>query len=54
MKKKNKTVIIECEESKKSKKSGVSRYIVKKDSDEKIEKKKYSPVLKKYTIHKEK
>lgn len=51
-----KLIILECEESKLSEKSGVSRYIVEKnekDSD-KIEKKKWSPILKKYTIHKEK
>ncbi|AGC66899.1 50S ribosomal protein L33 [Candidatus Uzinura diaspidicola str. ASNER] len=48
-------IILECTEHKKSGKSGVSRYICTK-----IKKytftfklKKYNPILKKYTIHKE-
>ncbi|MBI2966557.1 MAG: 50S ribosomal protein L33 [Bacteroidetes bacterium] len=49
-------VILECTEHKKSGKPGMSRYITsknKKEHPERIELKKYNPVLKKVTLHKE-
>jgi len=49
-------VILECTEHKNSGKPGTSRYITtknKKNSPERLELKKYNPILKKYTIHKE-
>lgn len=49
-------VILECTEHKESGKPGMSRYITtknKKNTPERIELKKFNPVLKKYTIHKE-
>ncbi|MBK78498.1 MAG: 50S ribosomal protein L33 [Flavobacteriaceae bacterium] len=49
-------VILECTEHKESGKAGTSRYITtknKKNSPERIELKKFNPVLKKMTIHKE-
>ena len=49
-------VILECTEHKESGMSGMSRYITtknKKNTTERLELKKYNPVLKKYTIHKE-
>ena len=49
-------VILECTEHKESGKPGTSRYIStknKKNSPERIELKKFNPILKKYTIHKE-
>ena len=49
-------VILECTEHKESGMPGVSRYITtkhKKNTPERIELKKFNPVLKKYTIHKE-
>lgn len=49
-------VILECTEHKNSGMSGMSRYITtknRKNTPERIELKKYNPVLKKYTIHKE-
>mgnify|MGYP001170463075 CR=1 FL=1 len=49
-------VILECTEHKDSGKSGTSRYITtknKKNSPERIELKKFNPILKKMTIHKE-
>ena len=49
-------VILECTEHKNSGVSGMSRYITtknKKNTTERLELKKYNPVLKKVTIHKE-
>ena len=49
-------VILECTEHKDSGKSGTSRYITtkkKKNSPDRIELKKFNPILKKMTIHKE-
>jgi large subunit ribosomal protein L33 len=60
MAKKNKDarvqVILECTEHKSSGLPGTSRYIStknKKNSPERLELKKYNPILKKKTIHKE-
>jgi len=49
-------VILECTEHKTSGQSGMSRYITtknRKNTTERLELKKYNPVLKKYTVHKE-
>ena len=49
-------VILECTEHKNSGQPGMSRYITtknRKNTTERIELKKYNPVLKKYTAHKE-
>ena len=49
-------VILECAEHKESGLAGMSRYITtknKKNTTERLELKKYNPVLKKYTVHKE-
>ncbi|MBN8576921.1 MAG: 50S ribosomal protein L33 [Cyclobacteriaceae bacterium] len=49
-------VILECTEHKTSGQAGMSRYITtknRKNTTERIELKKYNPVLKKYTVHKE-
>ena len=49
-------VIRECTEHKESGMPGMSRYITtknKKNTTERLELKKYNPVLKKYTVHKE-
>ena len=49
-------VILECTEHKESGMPGMSRYITtknKKNTTERLEFKKYNPVLKKYTVHKE-
>jgi large subunit ribosomal protein L33 len=49
-------VILECTEHKTSGMAGMSRYITtknRKNTTERIELKKYNPVLKKYTLHKE-
>ncbi|PQL90525.1 50S ribosomal protein L33 [Apibacter adventoris] len=49
-------VILECTEHKESGMPGMSRYMTsknKKNTPERIELKKFNPVLKKYTIHKE-
>jgi large subunit ribosomal protein L33 len=49
-------VIMECTEHKNSGQPGMSRYITtknKKNTTERLELKKFNPVLKKYTIHKE-
>src|SRR5438094_535763 len=50
------SLILECTEHKNSGKSGTSRYITtknKKNNPERLELKKYNPILKKYTVHKE-
>lgn len=49
-------VILECTEHKATGLPGMSRYITtknRKNTTERIELKKYNPVLKKYTLHKE-
>jgi large subunit ribosomal protein L33 len=49
-------VILECTEHKDSGMPGMSRYITtknKKNTTERIELKKYNPVLKRTTVHKE-
>ena len=49
-------VILECTEHKTTGLPGMSRYITtknRKNTTERIELKKYNPVLKKYTVHKE-
>jgi len=49
-------VIMECTEHKNSGMSGMSRYITtknKRNTTERLELKKFNPVLKRYTIHKE-
>ncbi len=49
-------VILECTEHKDSGKHGTSRYITtknKKNTPDRIEIKKYNPILKKVTVHKE-
>ncbi len=60
MAKKNKEarvqVILECTEHKNSGMPGTSRYVTvknKKNTPERMELKKYNPILKKYTVHKE-
>lgn len=49
-------VILECTEHKATGMAGMSRYITtknRKNTTERLELKKYNPVLKKYTVHKE-
>jgi len=49
-------VILECTEHKNSGIAGTSRYITtknRKNTTQRMELRKYNPVLKKYTIHKE-
>ncbi|MDY5824262.1 50S ribosomal protein L33 [Prevotella sp. SGI.027] len=49
-------VILECTEMKDSGQPGTSRYITtknRKNSPERLELKKYNPILKKMTLHKE-
>ncbi len=49
-------VILECTEHKTTGRAGTSRYITtknRKNTTERLELKKYNPVLKKYTVHKE-
>jgi large subunit ribosomal protein L33 len=49
-------VIMECTEHKDSGKPGTSRYITtknKKNTTERLELKKYNPILRKVTVHKE-
>ncbi|HAS47307.1 MAG TPA: 50S ribosomal protein L33 [Microscillaceae bacterium] len=49
-------VILECTEHKKSGMPGMSRYVTtknRKNTTQRLEMKKYNPVLKKHTIHKE-
>jgi large subunit ribosomal protein L33 len=49
-------VILECTEHKTTGVAGTSRYITtknKKNTPERLELKKFNPILKKYTIHKE-
>lgn len=49
-------IILECTEHKKSGVAGTSRYITqknKKNSPDRLELKKYNPILRKVTVHKE-
>jgi len=49
-------VILECTEHKKSGKPGTSRYVTEKNrrnTPNRLELKKYNPILKKQTVHKE-
>ena len=49
-------VILECTEHKESGKSGTSRYITtknKKNTPDRLEVKKFNPILKRMTVHKE-
>jgi len=49
-------VILECTEHKESGQPGMSRYITtknKKNTTERLELKKYNPVLRRVTVHKE-
>lgn len=49
-------VILECTEHKESGKPGISRYITTKNrqnTPDRLEMKKYNPILKKYTLHRE-
>ena len=49
-------VILECTEHKESGVAGTSRHITtknRKNTPDRLELKKYNPILKKYTIHKE-
>ena len=49
-------IILECTEHKKTGKAGTSRYVTeknRKNTPARIELKKFNPILKKYTIHKE-
>jgi len=49
-------IILECTEHKDSGLPGTSRYIStknRKNTSERLEIKKYNPIMKKYTIHKE-
>jgi len=49
-------VILECTEHKESGKPGTSRYITQKNrrnTPERLELKKYNPILRRHTIHKE-
>ena len=50
------TVILECTEHKTSGMPGTSRYVTqknRKNTPERIELKKYNPILRKHTVHKE-
>jgi large subunit ribosomal protein L33 len=49
-------VILECTEHKDSGMAGISRYITvknRKNTPDRMELKKFNPVLKRYTVHKE-
>jgi large subunit ribosomal protein L33 len=49
-------IILECTEHKNSGMPGMSRYVTeknRKNNPDRLEIKKYNPVLKKYTLHKE-
>jgi large subunit ribosomal protein L33 len=49
-------VILECTEHKESGKPGTSRYITtknRKNTPDRMERKKYNPILQKYTLHRE-
>ena len=49
-------VILECTEHKESGMAGTSRYVTtknKKNTPDRMERKKYNPILKKVTVHRE-
>ncbi len=49
-------VILECTEHKESGQPGTSRYITtknRKNTTDRLERKKYNPILNKYTVHRE-
>jgi len=49
-------IILECTEHKASGLSGISRYITqknRKNTPDRLELKKFNPIMKKYTVHKE-
>jgi large subunit ribosomal protein L33 len=49
-------VILECTEHKNSGKPGISRYITtknRKNTPDRLEQKKFNPILKKVTVHRE-
>jgi large subunit ribosomal protein L33 len=49
-------IILECTEHKESGMPGTSRYITeksRKNTPERLELKKYNPILRKYTVHRE-
>jgi large subunit ribosomal protein L33 len=49
-------VILECTEHKESGQPGTSRYITtknRKNTPDRLERRKYNPILKKYTLHRE-
>ena len=49
-------VILECTEHKESGQPGISRYVTqknKRNTPDRLELKKYNPILRKYTVHKE-
>ena len=46
-------VILECTEHKGTGKPGTSRYITKKNTPDRRELKKFNPIVKKMTVHKE-
>ena len=49
-------VILECTEHKDSGQPGTSRYITtknRKNTPDRMDRKKYNPIMKKYTVHKE-
>ena len=49
-------IILECTEHKASGMAGMSRYVTeknRKNNPDRMEIKKYNPILKKYTLHKE-
>ena len=49
-------IILECTEHKSSGMRGTSRYVTeknRKNTPDRLEIKKYNPILKKYTVHKE-
>lgn len=49
-------IILECTEHKESGQPGMSRYITtknRKNTPDRMERKKYNPILKKYTVHRE-
>ena len=49
-------VILECTEQKESRVAGMSRYITtknKKNTPDRLERRKYNPYLKKVTVHRE-
>ena len=49
-------VILECTEHKESGQPGTSRYITtknRKNTPDRLERKKYNPILKKHTLHRE-